>query len=178
MHALNNGDLQGYILTVVCQPPWVQKLSRKHVWISLQFYIRSYPVEAFGLKGMSTGVVELPPTPGSTPIYRLCNRRRARVLPVRMHLSKMCRIIPGYDHHQSIKQNSLKSLHLAWMWMVYTYIHDCMGAMSWNLTFVKWFSKIIFKTGVIQYITACRKPSVFTVAINFTHAHTHFCLSL
>lgn len=40
--------------------------------------VMSHPVKALGLKGMTTGVVKLPPAPGSTPIYRLCEQRKKK----------------------------------------------------------------------------------------------------
>lgn len=49
----------------------------------------SHPVEALGLKGVTTGIVKLPPASGSTPIYRLCEKRKGGLSPtlsVCMHL--------------------------------------------------------------------------------------------
>lgn len=41
--------------------------------------IWSHPVEAFGLKGMTAGVVKLPPASSATPIYRLYGQREIGV---------------------------------------------------------------------------------------------------
>lgn len=37
-----------------------------------------HPVKAFSLKGVTTGVVKLPPASGSSPIYRLCGEIKKR----------------------------------------------------------------------------------------------------
>lgn len=38
-------------------------------------FITSHPVEAFGLKGVTAGIVKLSPASSSTAIYRLCGGR-------------------------------------------------------------------------------------------------------
>lgn len=46
--------------------------------VETKFSVMSHPVKALGLKGMTAGIVKLPPAPGSTPIYRLCEKMKRR----------------------------------------------------------------------------------------------------
>lgn len=49
-----------------------QVVSQNNVEVS----VISHPVEALGLKGVTTGIIKFPPTPGSTPIYRLWEKQK------------------------------------------------------------------------------------------------------